>query len=88
MIPIEWLYMAAERIKDHIIQTPVTFDEELNIYLKWENKQITRSFKIRGALNKVLSLENWELNQGLVTASAGNHGQGVALSGKIIGASV
>jgi len=88
MIPIEWLYLAAERIKDHTVQTPVTFDEELNIYFKWENKQVTGSFKIRGALNKVFSLENWELNQGLVTASAGNHGQGVALSGKIVGAHV
>ena len=88
MIPIEWLYMAAERIKDHTIQTPVTYDEELNIYLKWENKQVTGSFKIRGALNKVFSLENWEIDQGLVTASAGNHGQGVALSGKIVGSPV
>jgi len=88
MIPIEWLYMAAERIKDQIIQTPITFDEELNIYLKWENKQVTGSFKFRGALNKISCLENWELDQGLVTASAGNHGQGVALSGKIVGAPV
>ena len=88
MIPIEWVYLAAERIKDHIFQTPVTFDDELNIYLKWENKQVTGSFKIRGALNKVFCLENWELNQGLVTASAGNHGQGVALSGKIVGTPV
>jgi threonine dehydratase len=88
MIPIEWLFMAAERIKDHIIQSPITYDEELNIYLKWENKQVTGSFKIRGALNKITSLQNWELDQGLVTASAGNHGQGVALSGKIIGAPV
>ena len=88
MIPIEWLYDATERIKDHVIQTPFTYDEKLNIFLKWENKQVTGSFKIRGALNKVMSLEKWELDQGLVTASAGNHGKGVALSGKIVGASV
>lgn len=88
MVPIEWLYTAADRIKDHSIRTPVTYDEELNIFLKWENKQVTGSFKVRGALNKVFSLENWEQRQGLVTASAGNHGQGVALSGKIVGAPV
>jgi len=88
MIPGEWLYRAAERIKGHIIQTPVTYDEELKIHLKWENKQVTGSFKIRGALNKVSSLEKWELDKGLITASAGNHGQGVALSGKLMGAPV
>ncbi|MFH2039898.1 MAG: pyridoxal-phosphate dependent enzyme [Chloroflexota bacterium] len=88
MIPIEWVFMASERIKDQTVRTPVTYDKELNIFLKWENKQITGSFKIRGALNKVLSLENWEQKQGLVTASAGNHGQGLALSGRIIDAPV
>ena len=88
MIPIEWVYKAAERIKDQTIRTPVTYDDELNIFLKWENKQITGSFKVRGALNKVLSLETWEQKQGLVTASAGNHGQGVAFSGRIVGAPI
>lgn len=88
MIPIEWVYQAADRIKEHSIRTPVTYDNELNVYLKWENKQVTGSFKVRGALNKVLSLENWELKQGLVTASAGNHGQGVALCGQIVDAPV
>jgi len=88
MIPIEWVFMASERIKGQTVRTPVTYDKELNIFLKWENKQITGSFKVRGALNKVLSLENWEQKQGLVTASAGNHGQGVALSGRIIDAPV
>ena len=88
MIPIEWVYKAAERIKDQTIRTPVTYDDELNIFLKWENKQITGSFKVRGALNKVLSLETWEQKQGLVTASAGNHGQGVAFSGRIVSAPI
>ena len=41
---------------------------------------MTGSFKARGALNKILSLQDWELERGLVTASAGNHGQGVALA--------
>jgi threonine dehydratase len=88
MIPIEWIYAAAERIKKKTVRTPLTYDEDLNIYLKWENKQVTGSFKIRGALNKVISLEKWEQEQGLVSASAGNHGQGVALSGRIVKAPV
>jgi threonine dehydratase len=49
---------------------------------------VTGSFKPRGALNKILSLEKWEQEAGLVAASAGNHGQGVALSANLIGASV
>jgi threonine dehydratase len=88
MIPFEWLDLAAKRISGHVIQTPVSYDEKLNIHLKWENKQVTGSFKIRGALNKILSLEEWEQKQGLVTASAGNHGQGVAMAGKLVGAPV
>ena len=50
--------------------------------MKWENHQVTGSFKARGAFNKVLILEEWEREAGLLAASAGNHGQGVALAGK------
>ncbi len=88
MFPLEWLPQAAERIAPHIKRTPVTFDATRQITLKWENQQLTGSFKVRGALNKVLSLEKWEQQQGIVTASAGNHGQGVALAGKLVGAPV
>ena len=51
-----------------------------NIFYKREDQQIIKSFKIRGAYNKILSLENSDLNKGLVCASAGNHAQGFALS--------
>jgi threonine dehydratase len=88
VIPSEWLDQAILRIAPHIRRTLLTNDAELNIYLKWENQQVTGSFKARGALNKILSLEPWECAAGLVTASAGNHGQGVALAGKQINASV
>ena len=81
MIPSEWLDLAARRFKARFERTPLTYDPELDLYLKWENRQMTGSFKIRGALNKVLSLGDWEQQRGLVTASAGNHGQGVALPG-------
>lgn len=88
MIPSEWLDQATLRIAPHIRRTLLMNDAELNIYLKWESRQVTGSFKARGALNKVLSLESWESAAGLVTASAGNHGQGVALAGRQIGAPV
>lgn len=88
MIPPEWLDQAALRIAPHIRRTLLTNDAELNLYLKWENQQVTGSFKARGALNKVLALEAWERQAGLVTASAGNHGQGVALAGRLTGAPV
>jgi threonine dehydratase len=88
MIPEEWIEQAALRIAPHIRRTLLTNDAELNLYLKWENQQVTGSFKLPGALNKVLSLEAWEQAAGLVTASAGNHGQGVALAGQLVGAPV
>jgi threonine dehydratase len=86
MIPAEWLDQAALRIAPHIRRTLLTNDAELNLYLKWENTQVTGSFKARGALNKVLVLEPWERELGLVSASAGNHGQGVALAAQVTGA--
>jgi len=85
MIPALWLHQAQERIAAHIQRTPLFYDERRKLYLKWENHQVTGSFKIRGALNKVLSLEAWERSRGLVAASAGNHGQGVALAAKLVG---
>lgn len=82
MFPFSWLLSAAKNISPYIRQTSLTYDADLNLYLKWENQQITGSFKARGAFNKVLSLQDWERQRGLVTASAGNHGQGLALAGK------
>ncbi len=88
MIPYEWLEEAAERIAPHIVKTPLTYDPNNDLYLKWENHQVTGSFKIRGAVNKVLGLQPWEQQRGLVAASAGNHGQGVAVAGRLVGAPV
>ena len=80
MIPVEWIDQAETRIRPYIRETPLTYDPDLEVFLKWENQQVTGSFKARGALNKVLLLQDWELQKGIVTASAGNHGQGVALA--------
>ena len=57
-----------------------------DVYLKLECWQPTRSFKLRGAANAVLRLSAEERSRGLVTASAGNHGQGVALAARAAGA--
>jgi threonine dehydratase len=88
MIPYEWLEQADSRITPFIQRTPLTYDAARNLYIKWENRQLTGSFKARGAFNKVLLLEDWEREVGLVAASAGNHGQGLALAGQKVGAAV
>lgn len=88
MFPYNWLTDAQTRISPHIRITPLTHDPQRNLWLKWENRQITGSFKLRGALNKALLLEDWERQAGLVTASAGNHGQGLAYAAKLSGAPV
>ncbi len=88
MIPCIWFQEARQRIADFVRTTPLTHDPQLNLYIKWENQQLTGSFKLRGALNKTLGLQFWERERGLITASAGNHGQGVALAGQITGAPV
>ena len=88
MIPTIWLDAATQRLEGKLNCTPLTHDKERGLYLKWENRQKTGSFKARGALNRAMILEDWEKEMGLVTASAGNHGQGVALAGQILGAEV
>lgn len=75
---------AAERIQDAIIATPLLHSRTLSqlchaeIYLKFENQQYTASFKERGALNKLLSLDAAQKSRGVIAMSAGNHAQGVA----------
>ena len=88
MIPENWIHDASTRIGPYIHRTALTHDPTNNLYLKWENQQVTGSFKARGAFNKVLTLEPWERQAGLLAASAGNHGQGVAIAGRHFGAPV
>lgn len=85
MIPFEWLTEAQTMLSERVRLTPVTYDPDLDVYFKWENCQLTGSFKIRGAVNKIASLQPWERERGLVTASAGNHGQGVAYAARQFG---
>ena len=83
---------AYERIRPHIRETPLEPSPFLersgcNAYCKLENLQHTGSFKVRGALNKLLSLKPRALARGAVTASTGNHGLAVAYAMKVTGAS-
>lgn len=86
------LKQAAQRLKGtarhtEIIPSPVLSDMTGHqILLKPENLQITGSFKIRGAYNKIASLSEDQLARGIVTASAGNHAQGVAYAARERGA--
>jgi threonine dehydratase len=75
-------------------KTPLEFQSLLSarldnkVYLKREDLQPVFSFKLRGAYNKMASLDRKTLNKGVICASAGNHAQGVALSGKKLGCRV
>ena len=77
---------AAQRVKEVVIHTPLQLNlnlskkYECNVYLKREDLQVVRSYKLRGAYNMMKSLSDEELKKGIVCASAGNHAQGVAYS--------
>ncbi len=77
---------ASKTLTKVITKTPLQYSRRLsalykaNIYIKREDLQETRSFKIRGAYNKMSALTDDEKERGIVCASAGNHAQGVALS--------
>ena len=79
---------AAERLKDIVVKTPLTLNANLskkyqcNIFLKREDLQVVRSYKLRGAYNMMSTLPTEQLQRGVVCASAGNHAQGFAYSCK------
>jgi len=74
------IYMARARIAGLVRHTPLELSPALgaNVHLKLENLQQTGSFKLRGALSRILAMSDEEKARGVVTASAGNHAQGVA----------
>lgn len=79
---------AAERLKTTVLHTPLEYNARLSekyqaeIYLKREDKQVVRSYKLRGAYNMMSQIPNELMQNGVVCASAGNHAQGVAYSCK------
>ena len=82
---------ATQRLKSVVTHTPLQLNANLsrkyqcNVYLKREDLQIVRSYKIRGAYNMMRQLSAEQLAKGVVCASAGNHAQGFAYSCKLLG---
>ena len=82
---------AANRLKNVVVRTPMERDEDLSkeyeaeILLKREDLQVVRSYKIRGAYNKIRGCSKKELENGVSCASGGNHAQGVAFASKKLG---
>lgn len=91
MLTIESIREAHARIRPHIHRTPVftsrVFDEAAGrrVFFKCENLQRTGAFKIRGATNRILSLDADERRHGVVAFSSGNHAQAVALAARDAG---
>ena len=85
------IHEARERLKPHIRHTPLLRAEKIEkavgcqLYLKPETLQITGAFKIRGALNKSLSLPKEAIANGLIATSSGNHAQGLAYAARMLG---
>ena len=82
---------AAQRISDVVARTPLQFSERLSeavgamVYLKREDLQVVRSYKLRGANNLLRQLSNDEIAAGVVCSSAGNHAQGFAMACRSMG---
>lgn len=91
IVGMEDIVRAHHVLREVIVRTPLQLDAVLsakygcNVYLKREDLQIVRSFKIRGAYNMIRSLSAEDRAKGIVCASAGNHAQGVAYSCKALG---
>lgn len=93
MIDPKEIHLARDRISPYIRKTPVFRSYYLSslcegdVYLKVESLQITGSFKVRGAFNKLLNLSKDEAEKGIITASSGNHAQAIGLSSEKLGIS-
>lgn len=83
---LDTIYKAAERLENVCVKTPLAINNNLSrvynakIQFKREDLQRVRSYKIRGAYNKMATMSQEELSRGIVCASAGNHAQGVAFA--------
>ena len=90
-LSIDDVHAAARRVRNRIHRTPVVSCQSLDdatgfaVFLKCENLQRAGAFKIRGALNKLLTLSDDERRRGVVGFSSGNHAQGVALAAQMTG---
>ncbi|WP_434405682.1 threonine ammonia-lyase [Sphingobium sp. DN12] len=93
-VTVDDILAARTRISGSIVKTPTlisqTFSQMVgcNVYLKFENLQFTAAYKERGALNRLLQLDEAAKAKGVIGASAGNHAQGLAYHGKRLGVPV
>ena len=89
MISLDRIKEAHNKILPYINYTPLIYSDFLsqnrNVKLKLESLQKTGSFKLRGALNKLLSLSDEQKNNGVIAVSTGNHGKGVAYASSLLG---
>jgi threonine dehydratase len=91
VVELKDIRAAAKLIEGHVVQTPCLHSRTLSeitgaeVYLKFENHQFTASFKERGALNKLASLDAAQRKKGVIACSAGNHAQGVAYHANRLG---
>lgn len=86
LVSVQNIQEAAHVLKNIAVRTPLMFNQQLSeqskakVWLKREDLQVVRSYKIRGSYHKIQSLTDEELANGIVCASAGNHAQGVAFA--------
>jgi threonine dehydratase len=91
MLAFTQVLEARRRIGDLVLRTPLREAAGLSqraglpVWLKCEHQQITGSFKLRGASNALLALDNEARARGVVTASTGNHGRAVAFAARRLG---
>lgn len=92
MLTLDRFEEASERLSRVLLETKLVYSDYFSdrtsakIYFKPENMQFTGAYKIRGAYNKISSLSLEERERGIISASAGNHAQGVAYAAKLMGA--
>lgn len=91
MLELKAFQEAKERVNEVIVSTPLIYSEPFSkeckneVYIKPENLQRTGSFKLRGAYNKIVKMEDEAKQKGLIASSAGNHAQGVAYAANKLG---
>jgi threonine dehydratase len=91
MLKLHDILLAQQQLRPYLLPTQLVYSEALSqssgakVWLKLECRQPTGSFKVRGALHKIIALGSAAHTQGIVTASAGNHGLGTAFAAKMVG---
>ena len=93
-VTIDDIRAAADRIRGAVVRTPTLLSRTLSevtgatVFVKFENLQFTAAYKERGALNKLLLMDEAKRSRGVIAASAGNHAQAVAYHGRRLGVPV